>query len=106
MHPEKLMQDHLPEANEFFIAIENGGIVGCCALEIYSKRLAEVRSLSVDQKHQGRGIAASLIRHCLRLARQKNIYEVIAITGAQPLFEKFGFSTFHKERFAMLKFMK
>jgi len=33
-YPDELMQDNLPPAEAFFIAIENGSVVGCCALEI------------------------------------------------------------------------
>ena len=105
MYPEKLMQAHLPRVGRFFVVIEDGKIVGCCALEIYSKRLAEIRSLSVEKKYHGRGIAIELIKHCLKRARKKGVYEVLAITGAKGLFEKFGFHAFHKEKFALLKIL-
>lgn len=103
MYPEKLIQTHLPKVGQFFVAIEDGNIVGCCALEIYSKRLAEIRSLSVEKKYHGRGIAMELIKHCLKHARKKGVYKVLAITGAKGLFEKFGFYTFNQERFALLR---
>ena len=106
MYPEKLLQTHLPKISKFFVGVEKGQIVACCALEIYSKRLAEIRSLAVVKKFQGQGVATKLIRHCLAKARTQGVYEVLAITGATALFEKQGFSTFNKEKFALLKVLK
>ena len=104
-HPQRLLQKNLPRASAFFVAVESGTIVGCCALEVYSKRLAEIRSLAVTKKFQGKGIAHALIQSCLKLAKKKNVYEVLSITGASGLFEKYGFGTFNRERFALIKIL-
>jgi amino-acid N-acetyltransferase len=103
--PEKLLQVHLPEPEEFSVAIEDNKIVGCCALEIYSKRLAEIRSLAVEPEYQGRGIATKLVEACLQEAKDKQIYEVLTITGSSSLFEKQGFGTFNNEKYALLKIL-
>jgi len=102
-YPEVLVQDHLPSIESFFVAEENGAIVGCCALEIYSQRLAEVRSLAVAKDHQGKGIGTALIEMCLKEARERNVYEVLTITSTVPLFEKHGFGTFKNEKYALIK---
>lgn len=106
MYPTRLMQIHLPKISNFFVAVEGGEVVGCCALEIYSKRLAEVRSLAVAKNFQGRGIATKLIQHCLKKARGQDVYEVLGITSAIKLFNRLGFKTFNRERFALLKILK
>lgn len=106
MYPRQLMQNHLPRAGSFFVALADGLVVGCCALQVYSKRIAEIRSLAVDKNYQGRGIAQKLISRCLARAKRQQVYEILAITGAARLFGKFGFGTFEKERFAMLKVLK
>ena len=77
-YPDVLVQDHLPEPEEFFVAEEGGQIVGCCALEVYSKRLAEIRSLAVIKKHQGEGIGTALIEHCLQEAETKGTVPGVA----------------------------
>lgn len=105
-YPTRLIQIHLPKISNFFVAVEGGEVVGCCALEIYSKRLAEIRSLAVAKKYQGRGIATKLIRHCLKQARAKGVYEILGITSAVKLFNRLGFKTFNRERFALLKILK
>lgn len=101
--PDKLLQDHLPEPEEFTVAEEEGKIIGCCALEIYSKRLAEVRSLVVSPAFQGKGIATKLIEACVQEAREKGIYEVMTITGSFSLFGKQGFGSFNNEKYALFK---
>lgn len=107
LYPEKLLQTHLPKWNEFFVAKnEEGKIVGCCALEEYSKRLSEIRSLVVRPAFQHKGIAKKLIQSCLKRAKQKKIFELLTITGAVGLFKKYGFETFNKEKYALLKIIK
>ena len=103
--PDKLLQDHLPSIGSFFVAVENKKIIACCALQIYSKRLAEVRTLAVAKEHQGKGIASKLVKKCLAEARKKKVYEVLSITGAVKLFEKQGFGAFKGEKYALLKIL-
>lgn len=104
--PDTLMQMHLPRPDEFFTADENGTIIGCCALEIYSERLAEIRSLAVLREHQGKGIATALVEACVSEASEKNIYELLTITGANGLFEKQGFDTFKNEKYALIRILR
>lgn len=103
LYPDKLMQSHLPRPEEFFVAEEDGTLVACCALEVYSERLAEVRSLAVRSEHQGKGIGTALIDACLEEAKRRHVYEVITITGALGLFEKYGFGAFKNEKYALIK---
>ncbi|MDX2074958.1 MAG: GNAT family N-acetyltransferase [bacterium] len=84
--------DELDELMEhFFIAEVAGEIVGCVALEIYSRKLAEIRSLAVSKHHQGLGIGRKLVEACLALAREKEILEVMSITSSEDFFLACGF---------------
>ncbi len=74
-----------------FIAVSDGKIVGFAALEIYSKKLAEVRSLAVAPEYQGHGIGKRLVEACVDLARNRNILEVMAITSTDGFFKSCGF---------------
>ncbi len=82
------LQDLLPN---FFIADDNGKIVGCATLEIYSRKLAEIRSLAVAPEAQGHGVGKHLVEACVELAKQNNVYEVMAISSAEEFFKKCGF---------------
>ena len=104
--PKQLLQYNLPKAKEFFVAEHQGKIVACCALEVYSKRLAEVRSLVVDTEFQSKGLGSKLIKQCLAKAKKLHIYEVLSVTGAIKLFEKQGFKMFNSEKYALIKVLK
>lgn len=104
--PKQLAQDNLPKPTDFFIAEEEGKIVGCCALEVYSKKIAEVRSLAIKKGFQGRGIATALVRRCVAKAKAKGVLEILAITGALEFFDKLGFRAFNKEKYALFKVLK
>jgi N-acetylglutamate synthase-like GNAT family acetyltransferase len=74
-----------------FVAVAAGQIVGFAALEIYSAKLAEVRSLAVDESFQGRGIGRGLVQRCVDLAIRRNVLEVMAITSSDRFFQACGF---------------
>jgi amino-acid N-acetyltransferase len=76
----------------FWAAEEEGVIIACCSLEVYNRKLAEVRSLSVSPGKRGRGVASALIAHCLKEARRRRVYEVLAITDREGLFKRQGFA--------------
>ena len=85
-------QDELEDLTEDgFIAEADGRIVGFAALEIYSKKLAELRSLAVASKYQGRGIGKALVRACVDLAQRKRVFEVMAVTSSDEFFKHCGF---------------
>ncbi len=74
-----------------FLAITDDRIVGFAALEIYSSKLAELRSLAVASNSQGRGIGKALVQACVDLARQRKVFEVMAITSSEEFFQRCGF---------------
>lgn len=76
----------------FFVAEIEPAVVACCALEIYNKKLAEVRSVVVAPEWQNRGIASEMIKRCVEEAKRKGIYEVLAITDSEGMFRRHGFS--------------
>lgn len=106
LYPKQLVQKFFPKIEEFFVTVVDGEVVGCCALEVYSKRLAEIRSLVVKEEYQHQGIGKKLIMLCLKKAKKLKIFEVLSVTSAVELFESSGFNTFNNEKYAMLKVVK
>ena len=104
-HPDTLAQDHLPRTGEFMVAVDGkpSCIVGCAALVVYSRRMAELRSVAVAEGNRGKGIGSALIDACLKEAKRRKVREVLAVTGAKELFERHGFDTFNREKYAMLR---
>jgi N-acetylglutamate synthase-like GNAT family acetyltransferase len=60
-------------------------------LEVYSKKLAEIRSLCVAESHRFRGIGQALVNSCVERARELNILEVMAISSTDDFFRSCGF---------------
>lgn len=85
----------------FFVYEENGKVVGCCSLEIYSQKLAEIRSLVVSTAYRNKGIGSALVKRCLDDAKRKGVYQVLSVTDKCDLFERFGFKTEVNEKQAM-----
>jgi amino-acid N-acetyltransferase len=76
---------------------EEGKIVGCCAVTIIWADLAEVRSLAVDERFQGRGIGRKLVDWAVGEARRLGIRKLMSLTYEQRFFEKLGFDVVLKE---------
>ena len=75
----------------FYVGRLDGRIVGCAALEIYSQKLCEIRSLAVDPSAQGLGIGKQLVAACVDLALREGVYEIMAISSAEDFFKSCGF---------------
>lgn len=75
-----------------FVAVEETDeIVGFASLEIYSRKLAEIRSLVVAEHRQGIGVGKKLVTACVERARQRNILEVMVVTSSDVFFQSCGF---------------
>lgn len=74
-----------------FVADDAGKIVGFAALEVYSKKLAELRSLAVADEYRRLGLGRKLVAACIERAREKNVLEVMAITSSEEFFRSCGF---------------
>ncbi len=100
-YPKKLMQQDLPRLASFFVATLDGEIVGCCALQIYSRRLAEIRSLAVHPDFGRQGIARMLVARCQQRAKQRRVQQILAVTSETEFFGRLGFTTFFGEKTAL-----
>ena len=78
------------------VSVDNK-LVGFVALHIYSKNLAEVRSLIVDEKYRGLSIGKGLILKCLEEAKKLSIKKVLSLTYKDKFFENLGFKQIEKD---------
>lgn len=74
-----------------FLAECDSQIVGFAALEIYSRKLSEIRSLAVAADLQRAGIGRELVRMCVARAHELDVLEVMAITSSEDFFKNCGF---------------
>lgn len=74
-----------------FVAEADDEIAGFAAIEIYSKKLAEIQALAVSTKLQGQGVGSELVRRCVERAKEEGVLELMAITATENLFRSAGF---------------
>ncbi len=81
---------------DFTVSVENRIIVAVCALHIAWEDLAEIRSIAVSKKYQGKGIGETLIKSSLKEAKSLGIKKVFALTFYPDYFKRFGFMDIDK----------
>lgn len=82
---------------DFFVFIQDDTLVGCAALHIFWKDLAEIKSVAVLETTQRKGIGGKLVRVCIREARKLRIAKMFVLTYVPEFFEKCGFRKIEKE---------
>ncbi len=83
---------------DFFIYKEKRRMLGCCALHISWKDLAEIKSLAVRREARRRGIGNRLLRTALQEAKELGIKKVFALTNQEKFFKKNSFKKIKKEK--------
>lgn len=74
-----------------FLAEAGGRAVGFAALEIYSRKLAEIQCLSVERAYRRHGIGRQLVTLCVQRAREHHVAETMAISLRDEFFLECGF---------------
>ena len=76
---------------EFIVAVVDGQLVGCGALETFGGS-ALLRSLAVTQKRRGAGVGAQLYDRLVSRAKEKRMKRLFLLTTtAAPYFARRGF---------------
>ncbi len=92
----------LYELLESFWVIEQGDeVVGCCCLEVYSPKIAELRSLAVRDDCRGRGYGAMLVEAAVNEAKRRHIRQVLVVTSSREFFENLNFGQCLNEKYAL-----
>ncbi len=82
----------------YVLAKDGEKLVGYTALHVHSKRLAEIRSLIVDEKYRGENIGKRMVEFTLKEAKDLEVEEdVLVLTYLPAFFEKIGFKEINKE---------
>lgn len=78
--------------SRFLVAEVDGELAGVAGLERYGTS-ALLRSVAVDPRFQGKGIAGAMVRRLLEEARCECIHDVyLRTTTAEGFFPRFGFA--------------
>jgi amino-acid N-acetyltransferase len=84
-----------------WVVDEHGEIVGCCCLEVYSPKIAELRSLAVKGASRGHGYGRVLVKAAVDEAQRRNIRQVLVVTSTRDFFEDVGFVDCLNEKYAL-----
>lgn len=105
MHPDTLLPRTQLEYQDLiattWVADQDGKIVGCATLEIYSPKIAEIRSVAVHPDFQGRGFGSQLVGAAVAEGRERNIREIMVVTSSPEYFRSLGFGACLNEKYAL-----
>jgi amino-acid N-acetyltransferase len=76
---------------EFVVAEIDGRVVGCGALHVMWRDLAEVRTLAVSTEVKRQGVGAAMMTALLERAQELGVKRVFCLTFETQFFAGFGF---------------
>jgi amino-acid N-acetyltransferase len=82
---------------DYFVVKNGDEVLGCVALGIMWRDLAEVKSLAVLEKMQHQGMGDAMVKACMNEAKALDIETVFCLTYKPKFFEKQGFDYIEKE---------
>ena len=88
-------EDEILKSLEHFllaVSVEEGALLGTVALRDFGSGLFEIRSLTVAQQCEGRGLGTRLVKASVELARQQGAQRIFTLTMRQGLFQRCGFN--------------
>jgi len=95
------MTDIYEKLQTFRVVEADGAVVGCCALEIIWRDLAEIKSLAVDETKKQMGIGRLLVNAAIEQARMLEVPRIFALTLEPQFFDKMDFETVEKDALPM-----
>jgi N-acetylglutamate synthase-like GNAT family acetyltransferase len=91
--------DLVRHLGDFRVALDDGVIVGCGALQPVDAALAEIRTVAVEPACRGAGIGGRIVRALMRDARRAGIERVFCLTRRRSFFARLGFHEVPREVF-------
>jgi amino-acid N-acetyltransferase len=91
------INDIYEQLRDFLVYEEEGTISAAVAIHIVWEDIAEIRSLAVDKKNEGKGVAKSLVEKSIEFARDVGVKRVFVLTYVPDFFKKLGFEEIDKK---------
>lgn len=83
---------------EYVVVVDDhAGVVACGGLRVYTRSLAEIVGLAVDEGWQGRGLGADVVKRLVAQAEELGLHRVFAMTLEEGFFHRLGFHTTQRE---------
>jgi amino-acid N-acetyltransferase len=85
------------DIQEFVVLEDGNGIIGCGALHVSWKNLAEVKSLAISEQYKKQGLGRGIVEKLQENAKKLDIQRVFALTFKPEFFKKLGYTIILKE---------
>ena len=79
------------DVQEFWVAEDDGKVVGCGALHVLWEDLGEIRTVAVDQGVKRRGTGGLIVDRLIQHGRDLGIARIFVLTFETSFFESRGF---------------
>ena len=79
------------DIQDFWVADEDGRVVGCGAVHPLWEDIAEIRTVAVDPTVRGRGVGRLIVEQLIATVRELGIARVFVLTFERDFFAAFGF---------------
>ncbi len=89
---EKSLVTLYEAVQEFWVAEQNGTVVGCGALHVMWADLGEVRTVAVDPVVKGHGVGHLIVSRLIDVARELHLERVFVLTFEVEFFSRLGFA--------------
>lgn len=93
----KTLTDLYENVRDFMVAEVDGELAGMGALHILWEDLAEIRTLAVHPRHQGKGYGKRLAEVLMAEAERLQVGRVFALTYQERFFKSLGFRVVDKK---------
>ncbi|MBF6097087.1 amino-acid N-acetyltransferase [Nocardia cyriacigeorgica] len=88
---EKNLVNLYEAVQEFWVAEQDGRLVGCGALHVLWADLGEVRTVAVHPDVKGQGVGKLIVRRLIEVARELELSRVFVLTFEVEFFSRHGF---------------
>jgi len=84
-----------------YVVVQNaaGELLACGALKEYSPSVAEVAAIAVSRDAHGKGLGRAIVGAVERLARQRDIHDLFALTLQPEFFAAIGYERVDRARY-------
>jgi amino-acid N-acetyltransferase len=84
-------EEVLQSLGDYSVAYSGDEVVGCCAVQVCTDDLAEIKGLAVAPSQQGKGLGRRLVEACEEQARLQGVPRVFCLTYVPEFFGKMGY---------------
>ena len=93
--PENIIEN----IRNFFVAEQNGLVIGSCAISFFTFHLAEIRTLAVIDTFKRRGVGSMLVAEAEKVLREEGVKTAFVLTLNPDFFLSLGYREVNKEMF-------